>query len=274
MTTANGGALVIDTEGSSLTSPSVATRDDDTELGLYDAAGNRVAIDDDGGTDFLSRLSFGVGGANGELTAGTYYVAVSAFNTSFGADNFVLSSDSDFVGDAVVNFNFTPGTTAIDADFNDDGIIDGTDIDLLQANIATGPADPGMFDLTGDGQVTIADRNEWLAQAGAANLASGNPYLLGDANLDGFVDTSDFNIWNGSNFTFNSNWTNGDFNADGVVDASDFNAWNGNNFTSSDIVSRGLSQRGVQEFWSEYEENEREEQAELKIIDQLFVEWV
>jgi len=28
-------------------------------------------------------------------------------------------------------------------------------------------------------------------------LAVGGPFLPGDANLDGFVDLSDFNIWNG-----------------------------------------------------------------------------
>ncbi|MEM8680507.1 MAG: choice-of-anchor Q domain-containing protein, partial [Planctomycetota bacterium] len=46
----------------------------------------------------------------------------------------------------------------IDPDFNGDGFINVTDIDLLQANLAVGPADPSTFDLDGDGAVTIADR--------------------------------------------------------------------------------------------------------------------
>ena len=56
--------------------------------------------------------------------------------------------------------------------------------------------------------------------------------LPGDANGDGFVDTSDFNIWNDNNFTVGTDWTTGDFNGDGVTDGSDFNVWNENKFTS------------------------------------------
>ena len=44
----------------------------DTEIGVYDAAGNRIATND----DFygrLSRLTFGAGGV-ADLPAGTYYV--------------------------------------------------------------------------------------------------------------------------------------------------------------------------------------------------------
>ncbi|MEM7314316.1 MAG: dockerin type I domain-containing protein, partial [Planctomycetota bacterium] len=126
----------------------------------------------------------------------------------------------------------------LSCDFDDDGDCDGADIDALQANIVTGPADPGTFDLTGDGNVTIADRNEWLAQAGAENLPSGGAYLLGDANLDGVVDISDFNIWNANKFFATSAWTAADFNSDGSVDVSDFNIWNTNKFQSSDAALR------------------------------------
>ena len=59
-------------------------------------------------------------------------------------------------------------------------------------------------------------------------------YRVGDANLDGVVDGSDFGIWNGSKFTTNKNWCNGNFNADAVTDGSDFGLWNANKFTSSD----------------------------------------
>ncbi len=132
----------------------------------------------------------------------------------------------------------TDGVLVIDPDFNDDGFINGVDIDLLQANIVTGPANAGAYDLNGDGLVTVTDRDEWLVQAGAVNLPSGNPYRLGDANLDGFVDTSDFNVWNANKFTVSSAWTSGDFSLDGSVDTSDFNLWNASKFTSSDAVNR------------------------------------
>ena len=253
----SGQGLTIDTLGTTLDSSN------DTELGLFDSQGNLVASNDD--FDFsglLSQLSFGDGGVDGDLAAGTYYLAISGFNTAYGASGFAANSTSDGNGDLVVNFELT--LAAIDPDFNDDGNIDGIDINLLQANIVNGPADPAMFDLTGDGLVTIADRNEWLAQAGAANLTSGNPYLPGDANLDGFVDGSDFNAWNGSKFTANSDWTRGDFNADGFVDGSDFNIWNGNKFTAADSsIVLGLGSDRLSQSEIPSEEEQRVKIAEL-----------
>jgi hypothetical protein len=132
----------------------------------------------------------------------------------------------------------------IDPDFNNDGSIDHIDIDLLQANLVDGPADPSTFDLNGDGAVDISDRNEWLALAGAANLATGNPYLLGDANLDGTVDGADFLVWNVSKFTNSSNWSDGDFDANGTVDGGDFLIWNSNKFLSADdLFAHGVAHK-------------------------------
>jgi hypothetical protein len=67
-------------------------------------------------------------------------------------------------------------------------------------------------------------------------LLTGQPYLIGDATLDGVVDVSDFNSWNANKFTTIAAWCSGDFNADGVVDVSDFNDWNANKFTSADAM--------------------------------------
>jgi hypothetical protein len=130
---------------------------------------------------------------------------------------------------------------SLPCDFNGDTVCDGADIDALQANIVTGPANPATFDLTNDGMVTIADRDEWLALAGAENLASGNPYLLGDANLDGSVNGGDFINWNANKFSSTSAWTDGDFNADGAVDGGDFVIWNANKFQSSDSLVSGTA---------------------------------
>ena len=77
--------------------------------------------------------------------------------------------------------------------------------------------------------------NDWW-DAGAANLASGNPYLVGDANLDGNVDGADFVAWNSNKFTAVAAWCSGDLNSDGLVDGSDFIAWNDNKFTSADAA--------------------------------------
>ncbi|MED5418240.1 MAG: hypothetical protein VYA27_06025, partial [Verrucomicrobiota bacterium] len=83
-------ALTLDTFGSVL---------GDTEMGLYDAAGNLLAENDDAGADtFQSELV--VDG----LAEGTYYVAVSAYNTTFGASGFVVSGGGES-GEIVLSYS-------------------------------------------------------------------------------------------------------------------------------------------------------------------------
>ena len=118
-------------------------------------------------------------------------------------------------------------------DFDGNNTLDCLDVDALVAEIVAGTNMPA-FDLNGDAAVDNFDLTQWLADAGAVNLASGNPYLPGDANLDGVVDGQDFIEWNTHKFTNTAKWCSGDFNADGVVDGADFITWNGNKFTSSD----------------------------------------
>lgn len=124
----------------------------------------------------------------------------------------------------------------VGGDFNGDGTYDCLDVNALTGVIAAGSND-AAFDLTGDGSVDGDDLNAWLTEAGAAELPSGNPFRLGDANLDGFVDVSDFNVWNSNRFSTRPEWCSADFNADGVVDVSDFNLWNGNKFTASSLAA-------------------------------------
>lgn len=113
--------------------------------------------------------------------------------------------------------------------------LDCGDLDQLTVAIVTSSFGP-VCDLNGDGWIDVVDRDRWLAAAGAMHFPSGNPVRPGDANLDGVVDGSDFNIWNANKFTNSSSWCRGDFNTDGVVDGSDFNVWNANKFTSADGV--------------------------------------
>jgi hypothetical protein len=127
-------------------------------------------------------------------------------------------------------------TSGPDGDFNDDTIYDCSDIDSLVADIAAGN-NTAAFDLTGDGNVDGADLDAWLAEAGALFNASGNPFLPGDANLDGFVNGQDFVIWNNNKFTANAAWCSGDFNADGQVNGQDFVTWNTFKFQASDVAA-------------------------------------
>ncbi|NNF16626.1 MAG: PEP-CTERM sorting domain-containing protein [Gammaproteobacteria bacterium] len=94
----------------------------DTEIGLYDAAGNRISNDDDDGIGLSSTLSFGAGsgltlgdpfnlggdgianGEDGPLAAGTYYLAFGEFNVTFNAAGFdVISTGFDTGGDYVID---------------------------------------------------------------------------------------------------------------------------------------------------------------------------
>jgi hypothetical protein len=121
-------------------------------------------------------------------------------------------------------------------DFDSNGVVDCVDVDALVHEIVAG-SNSIAFDLTGDALLDRNDLNVWLTLAGLTNLPSANPYLAGDANLDGFVDAEDFVIWNQHKFTLTAAWCSGDFNADGFTDAQDFIIWNGNKFQSSDGVS-------------------------------------
>lgn len=120
------------------------------------------------------------------------------------------------------------------ADLNRDGHVDVADLDLVVEDIAAGLNTP-VFDLSGDGRVDSKDLFEWRTLGGAANLPVAARYLEGDANLDGAVDVSDFNIWNENKFSTNAAWSAGDFNADGSVDVSDFNIWNDNKFQTAGL---------------------------------------
>ncbi len=106
------------------TSSTSATLLPDTEIGLYDNLGNFIATDDDDGHSLLSALSFGnttprtlpvdpfgftngsaANGRDGNLNAGSYWLAVGLFNTTFGTNNWTVTSTSTATPSAYqVNF--------------------------------------------------------------------------------------------------------------------------------------------------------------------------
>lgn len=95
----------------------------DTEIGLYSNLGAMIANDDDDGHSLRSALTFGnttprtmppdpfgftnglaANGRDGNLTPGTYWLAIGLFNTTFGATNWNVTSTATGAGDAQVNF--------------------------------------------------------------------------------------------------------------------------------------------------------------------------
>ena len=98
---------------------------------------------------------------------------------------------------------------------------DGNDLELLQAGIREGSSDP-VLDINSDGSVDSDDVTSWLSIVGIADI--GQPYVLGDADLDGDVDASDLNSlgihWRAGDAT----WIDGDFTGNGSVTALDLNA--------------------------------------------------
>ncbi len=178
-----------------------------------------IAVSDDSGT-LAQDDNSGTDGKNASLTfsapaAGTYRVTVSGT----GVGEYVLNLDGEM--------------TVPSGDFNNDGEWDCLDIDALVNAIASGSTALGIYDLNSDGAITIADRDAWLVEAGGINLGSGLTYLLGDADLDGFVDGEDFLIWSEHRFQASAAWCRGDFTANGVIDGEDFFVWIGNRFKSS-----------------------------------------
>jgi hypothetical protein len=125
----------------------------------------------------------------------------------------------------------SPGSTdfslAVAGDLTGDGSVNADDIDVLFGAVQAGSS-VGFFDLDGTGAVDAADVDFLVRQ----QLAT----VPGDANLDGAVDGTDFNIWHNNRWNRCGGWATGDFNGDGMTDGSDFNLWNEHRFAAADVV--------------------------------------
>ena len=196
------------------------------------------------------RLSVaGIASLDGELvvsatnnfvpSVGDVYTLISAGPVAGTFDTLTTVSDGIVSFDANALYSANHVRIAITdvsilGDFNGDLALDCADVDALVAELASN----GMslvFDVNSDAMVDHQDLDEWLTIAGEFNI--GGAYLPGDANLDGFVDVSDFGIWNQHKFSADNGWCGADFNADGVTDVSDFGIWNTNKFTASNKVA-------------------------------------
>jgi hypothetical protein len=102
------------------------------------------------------------------------------------------------------------GTTG---DFNNDGKINATDIDLLSAAIKTTNPD-SKFDLTGEGLVNSSDMDVLVKDI----LKT----YYGDADLNRSVGVSDLSVLAANyNTASGASWANGDFDGNGAVGVSD-----------------------------------------------------
>ncbi len=138
------------------------------------------------------------------------------------------------VGSFQINLLWRPG------DFDHNGSLGCTDIAQLGEEIRSDSDNP-EFDLTGDGKVDSSDLRAWLQIAGNANLGEGRSYRLGDANLDGQVNTDDYNRWNRRRWEYGAGWCGGDFNLDNITDRADFDYWNSSKFGERKIRAAGSS---------------------------------
>lgn len=115
------------TEGS--TNPDNSTAD--TELGLYDSAGNFVATDDDDGVSLFSVLTFGAGsgmmlgdafnlggdgianGEDGNLAGGVYWLAIGEFNTIYNASGWSVTGGNEAVNYVLSIYTNVPAPASL-----------------------------------------------------------------------------------------------------------------------------------------------------------------
>jgi hypothetical protein len=109
----------------------------------------------------------------------------------------------------------TSGAAGLIGDFNQNGVLDGPDIDDLTGRAAAGTHLPA-YDLNGDSLVDTRDVVVWIKDLFGS--------WIGDANLDGQFDSSDLvDVLASGTYEVDSAavWTTGDFNGDGRTNSSD-----------------------------------------------------
>ena len=113
-----------------------------------------------------------------------------------------------------------------DFDHNFECLVDDLDqlfgVGDLRAGVPTELSDV-KFDLNRDEIIDVVDIDQWLESAAGENGFAA-PYLIGDTNLDGAVDSADLNALGISWQQEEKVWSNGDFTGEGRVDSSDLNA--------------------------------------------------
>ncbi len=121
---------------------------------------------------------------------------------------------------AIMDGSDPGGLNTNPCDFDGDGLLGIGDVDLLSAEVQAG-TNTAKFDLNGDGSVNSADLKQFIEGPDKLNT------YIGDANLDGEFNSSDFVVvFSASEYedpiANNSTWATGDWNGDGEFNSSDF----------------------------------------------------
>lgn len=161
-------------------------------------------------------------------------------------DDWDTSVNTTVAGDGTINFNgfygdyvltingqqhpltLSKGTTnyslnigGTDGDFDDNGVTNAADIDILWHIVRGTGVDPNTndsADLNDDGFVNELDVDTMLAE----KLTAGTGRQYGDADLDGGVGGLDYAAWRQR---AGSGWANGDFDGDDGVGGLDYTLW-------------------------------------------------
>ena len=143
---------------------------------------------------------------------GTAEIVINAVDTGFDG----VFGTADDGRSAPQSFNVSVIPSSMPGDFNGDGKADVHDIDDLYAAIAAFSPnqtfDP-KFDLDSDEQLSSADITFMIEEILQTKL--------GDVNLDGAVDFSDF-LELSASFGSEGGWSQGDFDGSGEIDFADF----------------------------------------------------
>ena len=178
-------------------------------------------FDNDGDLDAVGTFAYSSSSTNSQAGYFEFDHASNSFRTPtviFEDARFLVGDiDGDGAGEILRDTaggisRIEPEVSVGDADFNSDGVLDASDIDLLFTAIGDNNSDL-RFDLNKSGTTDFDDASFLIEEI----LGT----FFGDANLDGKVDATDLNQvgthWQQSN----SGWAGGDFNGDGRTDSAD-----------------------------------------------------
>jgi hypothetical protein len=146
------------------------------------------------------------------------YKYVGTISETQAAELVASANEAQAYQTSLVDFwSLTCTAGSVQADFNHNGSLDTSDIDLLSAAFRNGSSDP-VFDLNCDAFVTSEDRTAWVTKLART--------YFGDSNLDGEFNTLDLvSIFQAGEYDDelerNSTWATGDWSGDAEFNSRD-----------------------------------------------------